>query len=231
MNRHGSARSGVLFGAILVVVGTVLLLERFDVLPTNLLHHFWPLVWMIAGALLIASGRGPFAQAWGVVLLVYGAATEASRAGLIRFRFWDLWPVWIIALGVFLLWRALRPPNIEQARIELLDSRVSEYAVFGGGDRIVATDKFQGGNFTAVFGGHEVDLTRSKIQNGTAVLFADAIFGGVSLRVPQTWRVTVHSTAVFGGVENKALPPSPDAPEQHLIVKANAVFGGVDIKN
>jgi predicted membrane protein len=231
MNRQGSARSGVLFGSILVVVGTVLLLERIGVMPTNLLRHFWPLLWMVVGALLIGSRRGPFAQAWGVVFLVCGAATEASRAGLIHLRFWDFWPVWLISLGVFLLWRALRPPNPDDAALELLESRVSEYAIFGGGDRMVTSDKFEGGNFTAVFGGHEVDLTRSKIHKGTAVLYADAIFGGVSLRVPQTWRVTVHGPAVFGGVENKALPPPPDAPEQHLIVKATAIFGGVDIKN
>jgi predicted membrane protein len=218
-------------GTILVVLGIVLLLERFDVLPTNLLRHFWPLVWMVVGALLLASGRGPVAQAWGVVLLVYGAATEAARAGLIRFRFWDLWPVWIIALGVFLLWRALRPPSVDPDTVELMESQVSEYAVFGGGERILAARNFRGGNFTAVFGGHEVDMTRVSLQNGSAVLYADAIFGGVTLRVPQTWRVTVHGSAVFGGIENKALPPSAGADEQHLIVKGTAVFGGIEIKN
>lgn len=231
MNRQGSAQSGVLAGTILVVLGTVLLLERFDVLPTNLLRHFWPLVWMVVGALLLASGRGPFAQAWGVLLLVYGAATEASRSGLIRFRFWDLWPIWIIALGVFLLWRALRPPSMDRDQLELTQSHVSEYAIFGGGNSIVACNDFQGGNFTAVFGGHEVDLTRAQIKSGPAVLFTDAIFGGVVLRVPSTWRVTVHGPAIFGGVENKALPPTGDGPEQQLIVKACAVFGGIEIKN
>jgi predicted membrane protein len=231
MNRQGSAQSGVLAGTILIVIGTVLLLERFGVLPTNLLRHFWPLLWMVVGTLLIASGRGPFAQAWGVLLLVYGATTEASRSGLIRIRFWDLWPVWLIALGVFLLWRALRPPTANRDEVELARSHVSEYAIFGGGNSIVATNDFRGGNFTAVFGGHEVDLTRAEIKNGAAVLFTDAIFGGVTLRVPSTWLVTVHGPAVFGGVENKALPPSGGVSEQHLIVKATAVFGGVEIKN
>jgi len=231
MNRQGSARSGVLSGIILMLIGFVLLLERFDVLPTNLLRHFWPMLWMALGALLIGSGRGPFAQAWGVLLLLYGITTEASRSGLIKLRFWDLWPAWLIALGVFMLWRALRPPSMNRDEVELSQSHVSEYAIFGGGNSIVASNDFKGGNFTAVFGGHEVDLTRAEIKKDAAVLFADAIFGGVTLRVPSTWLVTVHGPAVFGGVENKALPPASNSAEQHLIVKATAVFGGIEIKN
>jgi hypothetical protein len=59
-----------------------------------------------------------------------------------------------------------------------------------------------------------------------------AAFGGVDLLVPRGWRISVRSTPILGGLEDKtdhtvALPD--DAPVLH--VDAVVVFGGVDIKH
>jgi len=43
-----------------------------------------------------------------------GVSFEANKLGFLQLRFRDLWPIWIISLGVFLLWRALRPPQPPQ---------------------------------------------------------------------------------------------------------------------
>lgn len=226
----GSARSGAFFGVVLVVVGTALLLERLDLMPTNLMRHFWPVAWMLLGGLLLIGNRSPVAQGWGVVLLVLGIGLELEKFGLIRFRMRDLWPVQLIALGIFLLWRALRPPGRNAA--ERVDTaRISEYSMFGGAELKVVSPAFEGGNLTAIFGGQQVDFHGTQMAHGEAVLYADAIFGGVSLRVPPSWRVTVSGPAIFGGIDSsKALPPvAGDGP--HLFVKGLAIFGGVEVKN
>ena len=61
---------------------------------------------------------------------------------------------------------------------------------------------------------------------------ATVAFGGINIVVPRGWRISVRSTPIFGGVEDKTdhsqTPPS-DAPTLH--VDAVCVFGGVDIKH
>jgi alkanesulfonate monooxygenase SsuD/methylene tetrahydromethanopterin reductase-like flavin-dependent oxidoreductase (luciferase family) len=62
---------------------------------------------------------------------------------------------------------------------------------------------------------------------------ANAAFGAIKLRVPETWRVVVHGDAVFGAFEDKTVPPRPgpgiDPPI--LIITGNAAFGAVEIEN
>lgn len=230
MNQRGAARSGVFFGLLLIVFGSLLLLERLDLLETNLLRHFWPLAFLAIGINLLISQRGTLAVAFGAFLVLVGMLMEAEKFGIVRFRMRDLWPVYLIFLGALLLWRALRPPAACKSA-EQIESRLNEFAVFGGGDIKVSTTRFEGGNLFAMFGGYEIDFTNSRIAQSPAVINADAIFGGVSMRVPPEWKVTARGSALLGGFESRALPPTGDGAEQHLIVEGFSLFGGVEIKN
>ena len=68
-----------------------------------------------------------------------------------------------------------------------------------------------------------------------AVLEVSCIFGGVELRVPETWYVHSRSLPVFGGFEDKTRQPKVDPPagtkRKTLIVTGVVVFGGVEIGN
>lgn len=232
-NHRGGAQTGILFGVVLIIVGCFLLAQKMGFISFNILTHFWPLMPAIIGLRLLTSNGGSMARAWGLVFLGASVLMELQKFGIIRVRFWDLWPLWIIALGFFLLFRAIWPPDPVKAQTSLSSSRISEFAIFGGGEITVSSQSFQGGNLTAVFGGQEVDCRTARINgDGVAVIYADAVFGGVSLKVPPTWFVTIESSAVFGGVESKALTPADsDTPKQHLIIKGLALFGGVEVKN
>jgi hypothetical protein len=61
---------------------------------------------------------------------------------------------------------------------------------------------------------------------------ANAVFGGVDITVPDTWRVTVEGQGVFGGYEDQTgHNPSAEAGRPHVLITGSAVFGGVTIKN
>lgn len=228
---QGGARSSVLMGALLVVVGTVLLFERMNLLPTDLVRHFWPLFWMVFGGSLLVGNRSPFGKAFGVFLILLGGGLELEKLGYLQFRLRDLWPVQLIALGGFMLWRALSPSSFNAARGVAGAARISEFAMFGGSDLRVTSHAFEGGDLTAIFGGHEIDLREAQMAGPSAEIQADAFCGGVSLRVPQSWRVTVDGPAIFGGIESKTLTPPEGENAPHLIVKAFAMLGGVEVKN
>lgn len=233
MTQKGSARSGILYGLIMIAAGTVLLLERFDLLDTNLLRHFWPVTFIVLGAMFLLGPNGPFGKALGVFLVVIGSALELEKLGIYELRFRQLWPLYLIALGGFLVWRAIRPPRTGRDAASSIEGRLSEFAIFGGVDKNVASPAFEGGNLLAAFGGHDIDLTGSTMANGSAVLYAEALFGGIEIKVPNTWRVTVQGPAIFGGFENNAMAPesSGGADPPHLIIKGFAMFGGVSVKN
>ncbi len=85
----------------------------------------------------------------------------------------------------------------------------------------------------AFMGGCEVDLRNARIQNGPAVIDAFAFWGGVEIRVPEEWVVTVEGIALLGAYEDstRTLAEEGDMLRQELVVKGLAIMGGVEIKN
>ena len=84
-----------------------------------------------------------------------------------------------------------------------------------------------------MFGGIEIDLRRAASTRPEILLEANAMFGGIEIRVPETWNVTVRGAGIFGGYEDKTLDSraAPDAKQPHLVVNGFAIFGGVTIQN
>jgi Cell wall-active antibiotics response 4TMS YvqF len=115
--------------------------------------------------------------------------------------------------------------------------RLLETVVFGGAQRRVESQNFEGGKVDAVFGGLELDLSGAAITtpDRRVMLEANAVFGGIDITVPRTWRVekAKGSAAVFGGFDDKTFPPRPepgfDPPT--IVIRGAAVFGGISIKN
>ena len=114
----------------------------------------------------------------------------------------------------------------------LVTDALRSTAVFGGSKLASAARQFEGAWLTAIFGGITLDLHDAELAPDGASINATVAFGGIDLLVPRGWRISVRSTPIFGGVEDKTdhsqLPPS-DAPTLH--VDAVCVFGGVDIKH
>jgi predicted membrane protein len=102
-----------------------------------------------------------------------------------------------------------------------------------GGPKIVSTARhFQGAWLTGIFGGVTLDLRDAHPAPEGATVNATVVFGGVQVIVPRGWRISLRSTPILGGVEDKtdhSQPPAADAPTLH--VDAVTVFGGVEIKN
>ncbi|MET1231357.1 MAG: LiaF domain-containing protein [Candidatus Limnocylindrales bacterium] len=102
--------------------------------------------------------------------------------------------------------------------------------IFEGGEYASKAPSFTGGELLTWYGGGRLDLRDATIAPGGADLRIRAIFGGVQLIVPKTWRVEVDVTPILGGIANGTTAPAdPGAPV--LRVSALAVFGGVAISN
>ncbi len=108
---------------------------------------------------------------------------------------------------------------------------LEELVFFSGRDRRFAGHGFRGGTVTAIFGGYNLDLRQAELPPGTVELQATAVFGGVEIRVPESWNVQADGAALLGSIENKTRPPIEEAAPVRLVVRGTALFGGVEIKN
>lgn len=232
-----SSTGGIVIGGLIVAAGTILLLDNLGIVRSHDIWRFWPLGMIAFGVARIFESRRPAALIWGGVVAGLGALFLLDNLGLFEFDLHTLWPVFIIVFGISMLLRAL-----DRGRDGLggvpgasanSDSTVSLYAVFSGGKRRITSTNFLGGEVFAIFGGFHLDLRGAEIPSGRAIIDLNSIFGGTELIVPETWRVTLKGMGIFGGFEDKTLPPNPQpgvvAPE--LVVTGSSIFGGAQVRN
>jgi len=226
---------GLAWGAVLVLIGTVLLLDHMGILDARQLWKFWPLLLIVAGLMnFFQTGR----RAWGAALLTLGVLFQLDTLGVAHFRWVDLWPLALIFAGIFIIWgsmearRALGALGADGGDPR---STLNENVIFGGIERRVNSKQFRGGQLHAVFGGIEVDLRDAEIDGDEATLVANSIFGGIEIRVPETWYVASRGQGIFGGFTDatryRGVEDSTNPHRKTLIVKGASVFGGVEIRN
>lgn len=241
----GTLSTSLIVGGLFIVVGTLLLLDRFGLVEARHMLSYWPAV-LLAFGLVALLTRGRDGVVPGSVMTVAGAVLLSNRLGWTEFGLRDLWPAILILVGILVLVNSLRARRPSEPLDEsgpgdagnvLKADFLNDGAFFGGVEKKVESQNFRGGDVNAIFGGVVVNLRHARItRKGPAILNANAIFGGVELHVPEDWRVVIEATAILGGfadtrrfVESRDDLIPDDRPQ--LIVRGMALFGGVDIKN
>jgi predicted membrane protein len=228
-------RGGIITGAILMVVGLAFLLDNLGYISIGSLWRFWPMLLVLAGVLNFLYRR----RAWGTLLMLAGILLQLNQLGKIHFGWAQIWPMALIALGLFVIWGTLEGRNKSVVSTSTAggDPRttLNEAVVFGGLERRMTSQDFQGGDVTAIFGGVELDLSEANMQANQATLAITAIFGGVEVRVPPNWQVAFRGAPIFGGIEDKTRTTRVDNPAspnlKTLVITGAVIFGGLEIKN
>jgi len=229
--RPSGSAHGIIWGAIILAVGVLLMLDHLGVLAIGNLWRFWPFLMIVGGAMnLVEPGKRP----WGFFLIIAGALFQLDNLGIIRFRWAEFWPLLIVASGVMMIWNSLASRRIAAA--VGAQSEMNATAVFGGVERRITSRDFRFARISAVFGGVELDFRDAEMESNEAVIEINVVFGGVEMRVPDHWHIQPRSQTVFGGFTDSTRgmgPPSDAAAPQkkNLIITGSVIFGGVDVKN
>jgi predicted membrane protein len=243
-----NAPRGSLFALMLIVAGALLFLDNIGILPIRDIGAYWPIFIVVWGASILDRWRSPVAVIWALALIAWGILLILGNLGILHVTGSVFWPVMLIAFGASMLvrpipfrdWheRVLRFQTQMRPRARgegFFGNRLRESNVFGSVNRRVETQQFEGGKVESVFGSIEVDLSGAAISSPDriAVLDVSAVFGGVEVTVPRTWKVLMKSTAVFGGCDDRTVPPRPEPGLEPvtLVVTGAAVFGGIEIRN
>ena len=227
-------RSGVAFGSIVLALGVILLLDRQGIVDAaQIFPFFWPAVLFVGGVLALTRSTASGGRVWGGILTAAGILLFLDRLGYARFSFHALWPLVLIGVGLTLVWRTLEggsevsPGPVPDANL------INQFAAFGGGELKSDAQDFRGGEVLTIMGGYQVDLRKAAIARSPAVLHANAMFGGIEIRVPRSWRIILDGLPLLGGYTDETDHPeaASGVPVPELIVKGFASFGGVVVKN
>lgn len=218
----------VLTGAVIVVIGILLLLSTTGIADMESIWRYIPSLFVLIGIwALYQSGlrnvTGP------VILIVVAGTIQLFALDLITgetISTW--WPLVVIAFGLALVighWRRQRrAPAVTGDDFDLM-------AVFGGNSRRISSSAFEGGTATAALGGVEVDLREVEVAEPPAVVTTVALFGGIEIHVPDEWTVAIDVLPLFGGVDDErprfADAEPKDTPD--LVVTGFVAFGALTV--
>lgn len=99
-------RSVLLTGSLLVLVGTLLLLQNFEIINGYLLWKFWPLALVAVGAVQLALSIGTEDFPDGLWTAFTGAWLYVSLQHVWGLSFGETWPMWLVAWGVAIIWKS-----------------------------------------------------------------------------------------------------------------------------
>lgn len=244
---HRSKNSHIWTGAFILLIGVAALVKST---VTDLPD--WVFSWetfLMALGVFIGIKHGFRGVAWLIMILVGGAFLfKELNPELSVGRY--IWPVILIIIGAFIIFRPRRRCYPAEGRSEktksgfqegtsILDAEeswsqddfIDVTAIFGGAKKNMLSKDFKGGDIVNVFGGTELNLSQADIK-GRVELEITTIFGGTKLIVPSNWEVKSEAVTIFGGLEDKRnIQPGNHNPEKILVLKGTVLFGGIDIKS
>lgn len=212
----------VLNGGALILVGVLLLLDQMGIISFD----FWAVVLGAFGVIRFIQACNATGRLWGVLLMAAGAAIELAHLGYVNIHLDRTWPVFVIAAGLILVWRAYQQPSETGGE---LSPHLNVFSVLGGGEYRIRAKNFRGGDLVAFMGGFDVNLKDADIEDSQAVITVNCLMGGGVIRVPETWAVSMRVAAFMGGHSLKAR--EGPQPSKTLIVKGVAIMGGVEVRN
>lgn len=217
-------------GGLIVLVGVLLLLSTTDLVATENLWDYLPLVFVALG--VWAAVRSGFRNLTGPVMVVAVAGTFQARNldYLTDAQIGEWWPLFVVLFGVlYVLGRSRRTRG---ASVDASDAgSVAVVSAFSGTQRRVTGSGFRGGDVLAAFGGAEVDLRDTTVSDPPATIECLVAFGGADVHVPEDWTVELDVLGVFGGSED-VRPPAADGGNRDtdLVVTGLALFGGITVE-
>jgi len=223
----------MVLGGFAVLIGALALADNLLHINTRQVLQFWPVVFMLIGAIKLSQTRHASGYVVGAVFLSLGVLLTLHNLELISFRLRDWWPLLVIGAGVAMIAKAPLRRHMEDLQQSahapsVEGSELSATAVMSGNSLSVVSQGFRQGEATAVMGGVEIDFRQASMQS-EATLRVLAVMGGIEIRVPPDWGVECRATAFLGAVEDKTVPPAQTT--KRLIIEGFVMMGGVEVRN
>ena len=246
----------VVTGLIIILIGFGLLIHQLNFFWTPRWLFTWQMLLIVLG--LAIGARKNFTGIGWFILILVGGFFMVDEYLFYNWSFHSYgWPVIIIIIGVFVLFRTITFSSRHEGRDRnywrgdswgkedqsdddadekknnpgSAEDYVNLTNVFGGNKKRIFSKHFKGGETTNFFGGTELDLTQADIDR-LATIDIVQMFGGVKLIVPSNWSVKSDMVTILGGYNDKrSTPAAAEDQNKVLVLTGTCIFGGVEIKS
>jgi hypothetical protein len=247
----GNVTARLVLGLGLVLLGSIFLLDELNLVDFDDVVRWWPLVPILLGLNLLVRPGGSAARGFGVVLVTVGVWQLLYELELVDTGIGDAWPIILIALGCWIVWRSLTGPEQVVAPHPATATAVvaaapgayakaagahfgnaetlSAFAFLGHVQKGSSSPRFQGADVTAIMGGCTLDLRGADLDPEGAVIDAFAFWGGIEVLVPEGWVVDNKVLPLLAGAEDRTQPAA--GASKHLLVRGTALMAGIEIAN
>jgi len=247
------------FALLVIASGVLLFAFNMGALPIEYksVVFSWQMLLVAIGFISFFSSRTWF---WGLVLVLLGGFFLLPKLDIpgLDFLRQNVWAIILTSAGIGILCKLLflrkncwnkakfctqfSSTGSSEQKWEQYSSSDTGYkghksgyidrnCVFVGSKEKWDLKNFRGGEVNSVFGGIELDLSEAQLAEGVHHLELNSVFGGIVLYVPIEWNIEINTTHVFGAfVDNRSKPSFEVDENRVLIIEANAVFGGGEIK-
>lgn len=226
-HRRAHITPQVVLGLLVIVIGVLFTLDNLHVIDAEDYLQYWPAILVAIGGLKLWQARDGHGVFGGLFLTIVGIWLLLDRLVVFRVALWDVWPLFFVFLGGYLVWRGIggyRRTSAPDSRNEL-----SAVAIMSGVVRSSNASAFERADLTAIMGGCEIDLRHATIAGDEAVVDVFALWGGIEIRVPEDWTIDVRVTPLMGGVEDKTRP-GPPATGKRLVLRGLVIMAGIVVK-
>lgn len=221
--------SNLLWGLLLVIVGIIFGLNALEITNINIFFDGWWTLFIIVPCLIDLFKEDD--KTGNIIGLTIGIFLFLSCQDIVDFSIiWKLLiPFALVLVGLSLIFNDSLKGKIKKEIKKLNKNNDKEYcATFGNQNLDFDQEKFTGCSLNAIFGGVKCDLRNAIIKEDT-VVNASAIFGGISILVPENVNIKITSTPLFGGVSDERKTKTNDN-KVTLYINATCMFGGVSVK-
>ncbi len=240
-NRDGFVHPRLVVGLFIMALGALFLLDNMRIVDFGDVIRFWPLAPIAIGLTMVLQPRGSTNRGVGGFLMVAGTWMLLYDFDIVPYSFWDGWPVVLIGVGAWLVYRAIAEPAAPTARGGVPagpssidprvtgDSTLSAFGFLGGVVRKSTSRAFQAADATAIMGGCTIDLRDADLGPEPAVVDAFAFWGGIEVLVPPNWVVINKVLPLLGSAEdNTRQTPEPG---KEILIRGTVLMGGLEIRN
>ncbi len=229
VSKSRTSKTAIL-GLVLVVVGFVLIANQFDVIPFEVrdVLFTWQALLILLGVVFVTTSSD---KVTGYILMGIGGFFIIPILFDVPWEYRRLfWPAVFIIVGLLIIFKGAS--IFRSRRIHSGDSAnvIEDVNIFGGGDRIMTSKQFKGGEVVSIFGGGKYDLRQCELAEGEVVIEVVSIFGGSNFILPSEWNVKMEMVGIFGGFSDKRALVQTDE-KKTVIIKGVSIFGGGDIKS
>lgn len=213
----------VIIGILFIIVGVIVGFNSFGITNIDVFFDGWWTLFIIIPAIngIISDDE----KLGSIIWLIVGIILLLGCQDMISFDIiWKLMlPLILVFIGLSIMFGS------KDKKLDTKNNKNREFCACFGGQTVKFDDQdFKGAEVNGIFGGITLDLRNAKIKD-ESVIEAAAVFGGVTILIPEDLKVEIKSTSVFGGVIDKTKSKEKND-KITLYVNGSAIFGGVEIK-